>query len=143
MEFNGSIPSLDPNWVTGFTDAEGCFSINLSVRKDGRREIAPGKNFFKLDVSLSKRTKLDRRSRYTKKQADYILWKNIVSLQKAQEHLTMEGFHKCLSFKANLNKGLTTPPNKSSLVEKSNTSKTGYQVQATFYISQHSRDLEL
>jgi len=33
---------LDPCWVTGFVDAEGCFSVNISLRKDGRRKIAVG-----------------------------------------------------------------------------------------------------
>ena len=27
---------LDPNWVTGFTDAEGCFMINISKRETNR-----------------------------------------------------------------------------------------------------------
>lgn len=26
--------SLDPNWVTGFTDAEGCFSVIISKRSN-------------------------------------------------------------------------------------------------------------
>lgn len=31
-----SSSNLDPSWVTGFTDAEGCFSINIQYSKRGR-----------------------------------------------------------------------------------------------------------
>jgi hypothetical protein len=41
----------------------------------------------------------------TQKQADYILWKLILMIVNNKEHLTLEGFIKCLSFKASLNKG--------------------------------------
>jgi hypothetical protein len=42
----------------------------------------------------------------TKKQADYLLWKEIVLLENSKEYITSEGFTKCLSLKANFNKGL-------------------------------------
>lgn len=28
------IDKLDPNWVTGFVDAEGCFSVMVEISKD-------------------------------------------------------------------------------------------------------------
>jgi len=27
-----NISQLNPNWITGFTDAEGCFSIGISIK---------------------------------------------------------------------------------------------------------------
>ena len=48
----------------------------------------------------------DQYPQLTKKHKDYLLWKEIIFLQNNQEHLTLNGFIKCLSLKANLNKGL-------------------------------------
>jgi hypothetical protein len=42
----------------------------------------------------------------TKKQADYLLWKEIIIIQKNKEHFTIKGFFKSLSLKSSLNKGL-------------------------------------
>lgn len=30
---------LDPNWVTGFVDAEGCFSVIIEISKDFKRKV--------------------------------------------------------------------------------------------------------
>lgn len=30
---------LDPNWVTGFVDAEGCFSVMIDISKDLKRKV--------------------------------------------------------------------------------------------------------
>lgn len=30
---------LDPNWVTGFVDAEGCFSVMIEISKDLKRKV--------------------------------------------------------------------------------------------------------
>jgi hypothetical protein len=30
---------LDPNWVTGFTDAEGCFSVIIEISKDLKKKV--------------------------------------------------------------------------------------------------------
>lgn len=43
----------------------------------------------------------------TQKLADYILFKEIVSLMNNKEHLTLDGLKKLLSFKASLNWGLS------------------------------------
>lgn len=43
----------------------------------------------------------------TQKLADYILFKEIVSLMKNKEHLTLDGLKKILSYKASLNLGLS------------------------------------
>lgn len=44
----------------------------------------------------------------TQKLADYILFKEIVSLMKNKEHLTLDGLKKVLSLKASLNLGLSS-----------------------------------
>ena len=132
-------PNQDPNWVTGFSDAEGCFSINIQKTKKGSRYISAtfklAQDYKDIDIlySLKKYFKIGQItihkyearleimgfqnaieyiiphfSKYpliTKKYADYILWKNIVQIQKDKLHQTDEGFIKCISFKANLNKG--------------------------------------
>lgn len=43
----------------------------------------------------------------TQKLADYILFKEIISLMKNKEHLTLDGLNKILSYKASLNLGLS------------------------------------
>jgi hypothetical protein len=43
----------------------------------------------------------------TEKQADYELFKQIVSIMYNKQHLNIEGLHKVLSFKASMNNGLT------------------------------------
>nr|QCW06949.1 hypothetical protein [Drechslerella brochopaga] len=43
----------------------------------------------------------------TQKLADYILFKEIISLMKNKEHLTLDGLKKILSFKCSLNLGLS------------------------------------
>jgi hypothetical protein len=44
----------------------------------------------------------------TKKQADYILFKEIILLMLNKEHSTLEGIQKIVNIKASLNTGLTT-----------------------------------
>jgi hypothetical protein len=43
----------------------------------------------------------------TQKLADYMLFKEIASLMKNKEHLTLDGLKKVLSYKASLNLGLS------------------------------------
>jgi len=44
----------------------------------------------------------------TQKQADFILFKSILDLIRRKEHLTTEGLNKIVSYKAIMNKGLTS-----------------------------------
>lgn len=44
----------------------------------------------------------------TQKFADYTLWKQIIFLQSNQQHLTPDGFLKCLALNASLNKGFNS-----------------------------------
>lgn len=132
---------LNPHWVTGFTDAEGCFSINIIETKKGTKSISSTykialdykdieiqskqKDYFGIgQISIHKNEArfeingyhnallyviphFDKYPLNSQKQADYILWKQIVLLLKSRTHLTDSGFKKCLSLKANLNKGLS------------------------------------
>jgi hypothetical protein len=43
----------------------------------------------------------------TKKREDFFLFKSVVEMVNAKEHLTMEGLQKIVSFKASINLGLT------------------------------------
>ena len=134
---------LNPNFVTGFTDAEGCFMLNVKHKNNlNKRYIMPIfsiqlhirdkdllleiKSFFK-DVGkiyiykkaiMYRVRKLDditniiiphfdRFPLISKKQSDYILFKNIVKLMEKGEHLNKEGLKKIVSLKASLNKGLS------------------------------------
>jgi hypothetical protein len=33
--------NLEAQWITGFTDGEGCFSIEINYRKDGNYQVLP------------------------------------------------------------------------------------------------------
>lgn len=131
---------LDSHWVTGFSDAKGCFDINMIVTKKGNRSIAStfkiAQDYKDIDIQYSQKNyfnvgqitihkyearleirghknaimyvipHFDKYPLMTKKYADYILWKKIILMQNSQQHLSMDGFIKCISFKASLNKGL-------------------------------------
>ncbi len=139
-KYEKSPKKLNPNWVTGFVDGQGCFTVKKMRRKEGRREIVPAfrialiyndleilkglKNYFKVgSITIQKNEArkeikglknaieyiiphFDQYPQLTKKQADYLLWKEIVLLENSKEYITSEGFTKCLSLKANFNKGL-------------------------------------
>lgn len=49
---------------------------------------------------------LDKYPLLTQKQADFILFKNILKLIRRREHLTAEGIKEIVSYKAAMNKGL-------------------------------------
>lgn len=38
-QFKRGEDKLDPNWVTGFVDAEGCFSVIIEISKDLKRKV--------------------------------------------------------------------------------------------------------
>lgn len=135
-----SLIVLNPSWVTGFSDAEGCFYINIQNIKKGNKYITPTfkiaqdykdidilyslKNYFKIgQITIHKKEArfeimgyynaikyviphFDKYPQITNKFADYVLWKNIIMIQNSKQHLTIDDFLKCLSFKASLNKGL-------------------------------------
>lgn len=134
---------LNPDYITGFVDGEGCFSI--SIFKDSRRltgwQVKPifsislhnkdlnllesiqrtfnvGKiykhgvdsmqyrvsSLNNLDVIIKH---FDKYPLITKKQADYILFKEAVNLIINKEHLSLTGLLKLVGIKATLNWGLS------------------------------------
>ena len=57
---------------------------------------------------------LDRYPLITQKKADYLLFKQAVSLLNLKAHLDIEGFRKIISIKASMNSGLPCGPEDSS-----------------------------
>lgn len=126
-----------PSFITGFTDGEGCFTLGLSPSKVqalfqinlekrdkailedihkvlGVGHISPmGNSAYKYQVGAIK--DLDFIIKYfdsyplsTNKRADYVLFKQAVSLIAAKKHLSPEGFKELLAIKASLNTGLSS-----------------------------------
>jgi hypothetical protein len=126
---------LNPNWVTGFVDGEGCFYIGLSEnskRNVGWRVDAAfaiklhirDKNlllqiklfFNNLGTIVTNKNSVSYSVRnikeiveviITQKQSDFLLWKNIITLMCKNEHLNVEGLIKILSLRASLNRGFS------------------------------------
>jgi len=146
LKSNNLKSKLDPNWVTGFVDAEGCFHMSIYSDNLGSKlkwRITPAfqiglhvkdidlllqiKSYFN-NVGKICRNKnnsinyqirdinsiitiliphFDKYPLLTQKQADYILFKEIIKLIKDHEHLTDEGMNKILNLKASLNNGVS------------------------------------
>ena len=139
------IPQLDPWFITGFVDAEGCFSIrvrksnsktsligwhveyvfsihlhsrDLPLLKEiqaffgGIGRITEGKNscgFFVSSIEQLTTVIIPHFIKYpliTQKLADFLLFKRVVHMANAKEHLTMKGLQKIVSLKASINLGL-------------------------------------
>jgi hypothetical protein len=132
---------LNPYYVTGFTDGEGCFFIGInsdSNYKTGYRIKA----IFQIGLHINdlalleqiqsffgvgKITKLgaesyqfrvssledlnllinhfDNYPLLTRKQSDYLLFKEVINLMKEGKHITLEGLNRIISIKATLNRG--------------------------------------
>lgn len=130
---------LDPEFVTGFTDAEGCFHISI-VEKVGLKIGKSVRVMFQItlhgkDVALLHQIKkyfsvgsvikrndgmcyykvfrlkdlmliikhFDKYPLLTHKNADYELFKQVVSLISKGEHLTLSGLQKIVNIKASMN----------------------------------------
>ena len=130
---------LNPYYVTGFTDGEGCFFIGINSDPNYRTGYRV-KAIFQIglhikDITLleqiqlffgvGKITKLGPESvqfrissiedlnfiishfenypLLTRKQYDYLLFKEAINLMKEGKHLTLEGLNKIVSIKATLN----------------------------------------
>nr|YP_009072345.1 LAGLIDADG endonuclease [Sclerotinia borealis]AHX83006.1 LAGLIDADG endonuclease [Sclerotinia borealis] len=135
--------NLNPWFITGFVDADGCFTlgflksdrykmgyqiqaifkINLhekdynllskiqnyfgvgKITKHGNASIQYTVRSLKdLDIIISH---FEKYPLLTQKYADYLLFKQGISLLKNKEHLYKEGFIKVLSIKASINLGLS------------------------------------
>jgi hypothetical protein len=137
--FNYLTLALNPHYVSGFTDGEGCFFIGVSSDpkfKTGYRVKATfqiglhAKDLalleqIKLFFGVGKITKLatesiqfrvsgledlnliinhfDNYPLLTRKQSDYLLFKEVLNLMKKGKHLTLEGLNRIVSIKATLN----------------------------------------
>ena len=141
----GPEPSkLNPWFITGFTDAEGCFSV--SIYKDSTRTLGwrVGAVFLiglhKRDIELLKDIQVslggigridklakdayalrvntisqmikviehfDKYPLITQKQADYLIWREIIMMMQRKEHITQEGLLTIISLRASLNLGLS------------------------------------
>jgi len=133
---------LNPFYVTGFIDAEGCFHISIinnnelktgksvrarfqiSLNKKDKTLLEQINNFFSVgkvidrgddvfyyQISTVKDLMLvinhfEKYPLISEKHADFLLFKDVLEIIKREEHLTMEGLKKILSFKATLNNGL-------------------------------------
>lgn len=134
---------INPWFITGFTDAEGCFSIrvrnttrtrigwhiecvfsiSLHLRDlpllqeiqsyfGGVGRISVGKNcgYFVSSIEDITTVIIPHFVKYpliTQKLGDFLLFKTVVDMINAKEHLTMEGLQKIVSIKASVNHGLT------------------------------------
>jgi LAGLIDADG endonuclease len=125
---------LDPNWVTGFIDGEGCFRTSLTKSKNRKigwkiyLSLVKIKSFFNyigkiytrntsvdyVVCSLDEITKIiihfNKYLLLTQKQSDFLLWKTIAELMNKGEHLNEKGLYKIISLKSSLNKGLPNKP---------------------------------
>jgi len=51
---NSTIKTLNPKWVTGFTDAEGCFSVIITILEPSKWKVGVSFeiNFHIKDVNI-------------------------------------------------------------------------------------------
>ena len=137
--------SLDPWFVTGFTDAEGSFKILILKDPNNKTNWTVKTRFsiglHKKDILILESLKsyfggigtisshdddsvqyrvaslkeirdiiiphFDKYQLITNKKADFILFKQIISLINNKAHLTIEGLQKILCIKGSLNLGLS------------------------------------
>jgi len=138
-------PFLASWYITGFTDAEGCFSISIANSKKNktRLQINPvfsihlhSKDIFLLKnikdyfgvgiINLENNTKsvsykifsvtdlinviiphFEKYPLISQKQADFLLWKEIIKILANKEHLNQKGINKILALRSSLNLGLS------------------------------------
>ena len=134
---------LDPNFVSGFIDGEGSFSVTFikdkSYKSGWQLKTSFSIGLHKKDLALLEKIKnyfdvggisqkgvngvqyyvnspsdlliienhLENYPLLTQKQADFILFKNILELIRRKEHLTPSGLNEIVSCKAAMNKGLS------------------------------------
>ena len=133
---------LEPNFVSGFIDGEGSFSVTFikdkSYKSGWQIKTSFSIGLHKKDLALLEKIKiyfgvggisqkgvngiqyyvnspkdlliienhLDNYPLLTQKQADFILFKNILELIRRKEHLTPLGLNEIVSYKAAMNKGI-------------------------------------
>lgn len=138
-EFESTTCVLDPNYITGFTDGEGCFTVSIASNsryKTGYKiKVTFQIGLHINDITLLEQIKLffgvgyitklgaesvqfrvsslkdlniiihhfDKYPLLTRKQSDFLLFKEVVNLIKEGKHLNLEGLNKIVSIKAILN----------------------------------------
>jgi hypothetical protein len=146
MNNNNMKYKLNPYWVTGLIDAEGCFYVRIAKSKNHKKGwwiqacfqlgfhtrdkdlLLQIKSFFNETGSIYTmnnnkallyqvrnldeitETIIPHFEKYpliTKKQSDFLLFKEIIKLMDKGEHLTIDGLIKIVNLKASLNKGLS------------------------------------
>lgn len=140
--------NLNPLWISGFVDGEGCFTIKISKNEQYRvgwfiqpcfliqlhfRDkylLLQIKSFFEntgtvwinsSNVYYQVRNineiikviipHFDKYPLISKKQSDFLLFKNIVKLMEKGKHLEKDSLKEIISLKASLNKGLSNKLN--------------------------------
>jgi hypothetical protein len=135
--------NFNPGFVTGFTDAEGCFSLQflkkstglgmtiiplfqIKLHKKDEQVLKDIQVFFKGVGLISYKQQavsfkvqslkqilaviipyFDRYPLITQKQADYLLFREIIMKMERGEHLNKEGFQDIINIRASLNLGLS------------------------------------
>jgi hypothetical protein len=144
LELQNNPTIINPWFITGFTDAEGCFSIRVRKTVKTRsgwyieavfsiglhlRDLPLLQEIQAYFCGIGRISKGEKSCAYyvssieelttviiphfikysliTKKLEDFILFKAVVDMVNAKEHLTTEGLHKIVSFKASINRGLS------------------------------------
>ncbi len=165
-ELTINYPSINPFYLSGFIDGEGCFLI--IIRKNNSSSIG-------WNVALKFQIGLNTKNMFLLERfKEYLIFKQVFSLIKNKEHLTKEGLYQIISLKTSLNLGLSEelklsfpsiistlrplvqdpkikdPYWMAGFIEaegsfgikfsKSNTTKSGYNVYLQFNIVQHIRD---
>jgi hypothetical protein len=121
-------PTLDNAWFSGFTDAEGCFTVSV-VRRLGKStetrvtyslaqenefelmsafsELLDGIKYNNRTLRILGFKKLNKIIDYfplkTKKQKDYSIWLEIYALVLAKKHLTKDGLDQINTLRLTLN----------------------------------------
>lgn len=137
---------LDPWFITGFTDAEGCFTVILQKNTKVKSGYSVSRRFkislHKKDLCILESLKaffgvgsiqsagknrdsfeyvvksnqdlntviiphFDEYPLISQKKADYLLFKDVVTLMNNKEHLSVDGLLKIVNIKASINKGLS------------------------------------
>lgn len=133
--------ALNPNYITGFTDGEGCFFVDINsdpryktgyrikaifqigVHEKDLALLEQIKWFFgvghitKLDVEAVQYrvsglkdlniiiNHFNKYPLFTRKQSDFLLFKEVITLMTEGKHLTLEGLNRIVSIKTTLNGG--------------------------------------
>ncbi len=134
---------LNPYFITGFVDGEGCFSVMIlknprtktgfrvqarfliNIHKKDKMILSGIQSYFKgignmynhgkdgvqyLVSSVNDLSKIvdhfDKYPLITKKQADFLIFKQIIDLIKCKDHLTIKGLQQIVNLRASMNNGL-------------------------------------